>query len=90
MRWLHWHVNIKDYRYPYFISVILLIVSIPVLIPIWTIAMIHNQELGVDRKEMMSGNNDYELSFHFNRQKDAIRFMRLINTIGADSYLSET
>ena len=90
MEWTHWHVNVRDYKYPYAISIILLILSMPAFIPVYGIAIFHNQELGISEEEIMTGDNDYELSFHFNRHKDALRFMRLINAVGAVTYLSET
>ena len=89
MKWLHWHVNITDYKYSRMISLIILIVLLPIIGLRMLTAMIHNGEIGVDDDDIMTGDNDYELAFHFRKHSDAIKFAQIIS-IFAETIITET
>lgn len=89
MRWLHWHVFIADYKYPTMICLIILIILSPIIGLRLLTGMIHNHEVGVDKDEIITGDNDYDLAFHFRRHEDAIKFARIIDVF-AKTTITET
>ena len=51
--------------------------------------MLHNYEVGANIDEIITGDDDYDLAFHFRKHEDAIKFARIISTF-AKTTITET